>query len=413
MRMGTNVIGEIDQGGQPRCSVPAGDTGLDDMLQNAWRRRSFLKALAGLGIYGVVPACELEDKSRREPWEIPVASAINISGGGYRMASLSGPGGELWQHPTALRGHAVVVDPRGEDLILVARRPGNAIWIASKGASSWRQKRAALGRHYFGHGCFSADGRLLYLSENVFEDYNPALPVEKLLRESVVGVYDRDAGYEKISELPAHGIGSHELALMAGQDCLVVAHGGYYTHPDLPRQILNPGQEQPALVYLDQKRGTLLEKVQPFDPQMSVRHFDIALDGQVVVGLQYGGPMEAKVPLVMSHRRGEAIRYWEIPEALRSSLRQYTASVAIHAPSGRVAVSAPKGNAILFFESEGRFLHRHELSDAAGLDALSAGFVASSGSGRLELIDANTLEVAASADFEGVQWDNHLTVWRG
>src|SRR5262245_63766030 len=67
------------------------------------------------------------------------------------------------------RGHDIALRPGGDEWVAFARRPGRfgvavpvngraPIWIATQP-----------GRHFFGHGVFSADGRLLYATENDYE----------------------------------------------------------------------------------------------------------------------------------------------------------------------------------------------------------------------------------------------------
>ena len=67
------------------------------------------------------------------------------------------------------RGHDVALSPDGGEWVTFARRPGRfgvaipvgtrpPVWFASKSD-----------RHFFGHGVFSAAGRLLYATENDYE----------------------------------------------------------------------------------------------------------------------------------------------------------------------------------------------------------------------------------------------------
>ena len=84
------------------------------------------------------------------------------------------------------------------------------------------------GRHFFGHGAFSPDGRLLYATENDFDN-----------ARAVVGVYDVGSGFARIGEFGTQGVGAHELLLSPDGELLVVANGGIETHPDYGRAELN------------------------------------------------------------------------------------------------------------------------------------------------------------------------------
>lgn len=369
-----------------------------------WSRREWLAVVAS----GLPLACS--EKQLPFAWTTSVAGGVSKLGGGPGWLHCL-PSSSDWRFPLNMRGHGLAVDPRGQELVMVARRPGRSLWIRSVASGQVREVLAPANRHYLGHAVFDGDGRYLFVTENVFGPYDPLLPAEDLVREAVIGVYDREAGYARIREIPAHGVGSHELRWMPDGQTLVVANGGIYTHPELPRQAQNPDALAPSLVYVDAQSGELLERIKPGDPQLSFRHLAVSPDGIVVVAMQYQGDLKNTVPLILSHRRGQPAREWALPEELRRRMKQYTASVEIHAASRRVAVSAPKAGAVLLFDLDGQFLVAHELEDAAGLGVVEAGFVASSGTGWLELLRPQDLQRIAGRHFAGEAWDNHLIVW--
>jgi uncharacterized protein len=119
------------------------------------------------------------------------------------------------------RGHDVALSPDGGEWVAFARRPGRfgvaipvgtrpPVWFASKSD-----------RHFFGHGVFSAAGRLLYATEN---DYERAA--------GVIGVRDATDSYRQIGEFPAHGMEPHDIALLSEGRTMVIANGG---NPHPPR----------------------------------------------------------------------------------------------------------------------------------------------------------------------------------
>ncbi|MGB0057672.1 MAG: DUF1513 domain-containing protein, partial [Methyloceanibacter sp.] len=83
-------------------------------------------------------------------------------------------------------------------------------------------------RHFFGHGVFSADGRLLHTTEN---DYKNA--------QGIIGVRDATDGYKQIGEFSARGMEPHDVALLADGRTMVIANGGIRTHPDSGADELN------------------------------------------------------------------------------------------------------------------------------------------------------------------------------
>ena len=107
------------------------------------------------------------------------------------------------------------------------------------------------------------------------------------------------------------------------------------------------------------------------------------------------------------------MRVMDLPEEIYGRLKQYCGSACIDSSGRYGAISAPKGNRILFFDLAGRtYLGQVPVRDGCGLakSGATGGFYASSGSGRLYLLDALTLEKSRLGDFraEQLQWDNHL-----
>ncbi len=123
-------------------------------------------------------------------------------------------------------------------------------------------------RHFYGHGCFSADGALLFTTEN---DYDG--------RRGMIGVWDGADGFRRLGEFPSGGVGPHDIRRMPNGG-LVVANGGIETHPDTGRTRLNLPMMRPNLSYLSEQ-GTILEQVEP--PRdlsaNSIRHLAARMTG--------------------------------------------------------------------------------------------------------------------------------------
>lgn len=372
-------------------------------MKSTWSRREWLLVCGAATSWGCA------GDSGATPWETSVVSGASKLGQGPRWVHSNSP--TDWSASLPQRGHGLAVDPRRAHVVLVARRPGTFLWIRDVQRDEVQRVQCPQNRHYLGHAVFDAQGRYLYVTENVFGDYDPLAPVDTWMHESVIGVYDREQGYRRVREISAHGIGSHELRWMPDGRTLVVANGGIYTHPQEEREMLNPDALAPSLVYVDAQSGALLEKVLPADPKLSMRHLAVSPQGRVTVGLQYQGAKRDSVPLVVSHQRGQGLRTWEIPEPLRIRMTQYTASVETHPRFLTTTVSAPKAGALLLFDAQGHFVRAHELADAAGLGLHPDGFIASSGSGALELLSGDRLDRLSARRFSELAWDNHLAVW--
>ena len=143
--------------------------------------------------------------------------------------------------PLPDRGHAMAFHPTRPEMVVFARRPGRfAVIVNDEEGIALRRVDAADGRHFYGHGTFSPDGRILFATENDYES-----------GKGVVGLYDASDGYHRIGEYPSHGIGPHELILMPDGKTLAIANGGIRTHPDHGRAKLNLDTMAPSLVFTD------------------------------------------------------------------------------------------------------------------------------------------------------------------
>ena len=135
------------------------------------------------------------------------------------------------------RGHAAAAHPNRPEAIAFARRPGTfAIILDCLSGKPVNLVEAPPNRHFCRHGAYSADGELLFTTEN---DFSQSL--------GVVGVWDASKGYVRIGEMSSGGVGPHDMHLMADGQTLVVANGGIETHPDSGRTKLNLQTMRPNL----------------------------------------------------------------------------------------------------------------------------------------------------------------------
>ena len=360
-------------------------------------RRSFLLSLASSAAMLALPA-----GATAAPDAECFAAARRDDRGNF-SAALFTLDGDVRAVELPQRGHDITLKPDGREWVAFARRPGRfgvaipldarpPVWFAAKSD-----------RHFFGHGVFSGDGRLLYTTEN---DYGRAA--------GVIGVRDATAGYKQIGEFSAHGLEPHDIALLADGRTMVIANGGIQTHPDRGDDELNIPDMQPSLVYVDLATGDLLEeqRLAPALHQLSIRHLAIAAGGTVVFGCQYRGPEENAPALVGFHRRGETPVIVEAPAETQIGLRNYVGSVAADSAGVIVAASAPKGGLVAYWDVAGRrFLGVSNLNDGCGLAPThrSAHFLLTSGEGWLATADPDGDMARQSSGF---QWDNHAILVR-
>lgn len=361
------------------------------------RRRFLAMAAAGAALAGV-------RLSPARAGQGLFVSACTTAAGDHRFAGFTAAGAEAFEVALPERGHGAAPRPGRREIAAFARRPGRFLAIIDTGTGTLRRTvEAAEGRHFYGHGVYSADGGTLYCTENAFD----------AKASGVIGVYDVAAGYKRIGEMASGGIGPHDIRLMADGRSLVVANGGIETHPDMGRAKLNLGTMRPALTILDRETGDVLDQVAPPAEyhQNSIRHLALGADGLVVAALQYQGDPRSRPPLLLMHRRGEAPRWLSGPDDVRARMRNYCGSASIDASGSVAAVSHPRGGMVTFWSlAEPRFLWAAEAPDGCGVapDGRPGGFVITSGAGgALTAADGTTRSLAGSW-LGDRHWDNHL-----
>lgn len=334
------------------------------------------------------------------------ASAVRLPDGGFAVQLLSERGDALATYDLEDRGHDVALSPDGKLCVAFARRPGRFMLVFRRDGKGEPQLLwAPKDRHFFGHGVFSSDGRLLYATENAFTD-------EDEETHGVIGIYDVQNGFRRIGEHLSHGIGPHEILLMPDGATLVVANGGIMTHPDYRRVKLNLDDMKPNLAFVDAQSGDLLEKAElaPDLHQLSIRHMSIDGQRQVWFGCQHQGAVTEEVPLVGSYQRDGKVRFSSIPDSLASSLRNYVGSVMCNSEGSLVATSCPRAGRILYWEAKsGAFVGYSSVRDGCGVAAWGQGFAISNGAGAV-----GRVALPGEAEYEqmshqpGLSFDNHM-----
>lgn len=330
------------------------------------------------------------------------AAAYRDRDGGYGAASFDEAGARLSQVSLPSRGHGLAVDPARRRVIAFARRPGDfAVCWSNDNAFEPVWFSPPKGRHFYGHGIVSADGQLLYTSENDFET-----------GRGVIGIYDATKNFAPVGAFSTGGIGPHDLALMPDGKTLVVANGGILTHPDHGREMLNLDTMAPSLAYLDCRNGDVINQVKlaPDLHKLSIRHLAVNDHGQVVIGCQHNGGRNEQPDLVFTHRPGEVLQSLLLPEAATQSLRNYVSSVALDSSGRYAAITSSRGSAALVIDIEKRtVVRKHILGDVSGAAPSSKApgtFLVTTGDNTLVLLGSE--EQGTAIRTPGLSWDNHV-----
>jgi len=322
-------------------------------------------------------------------------SAAGLPDGGFALCGIGADMTLRFRIPLPARGHAAAAHPERPEAVAFARRPGTfAAVIDCAAGREAAMLSAPEGRHFYGHGAFSLDGRWLYTTENDFA-----------AARGVIGIWDADHGYARVGEFASGGTGPHEIRRIPGTDTLVVANGGIETHPASGRTKLNIAVMQPNLSYIDGGIVTETDRLAPEMHKGSIRHIDISHSGEVAFGLQWQGDEDGPA-LVGLHRRGAPLRLCSAPEANLRAMRNYAGSVAFAANQRHVAVTSPRGGLVQIYDAgEARYLRGETIADACGVASCRGGLLVASGTGDLWRV---AVGMARRAEHAALMWDNHL-----
>ena len=330
------------------------------------------------------------------------AAAYRADGGGFGAALFHQDG--TLKNTVALpdRGHGFAVDARRQRVVAFARRPGNfAFCLSQDNAQQPLWFSPPRGRHFYGHGIFSPDGRILYATENQIET-----------SDGIIGLYDATDGFKPLGAFQTGGIGPHDLAIMPDSRTLLVANGGIKTHPDFGREELNIETMRPSLTYLDTQTGEIRETVQLSKDlhKLSLRHLAVNEAGLAIIGCQHKGARNEQPDLVLTHRIGGEPRALALPGDAAQMLNNYVSAVAIDASGRYAAVTSSKGGVVLVIDLEQRRLvKKNQLADVSGIapaPALAGAFFVTAGTSAVGEFGLNEPGVATHQT--GMAWDNHV-----
>ena len=335
-----------------------------------WQRRAFLKA-AGAGFAASLLPQPAEALARAE---LLFASATQESPGRYGARVLTETGKLIANVDLPVRGHDVTYSAEAGRAVVFARRPGTFAVVFDPTGQAAPQTIASIeGRHFFGHGVFSPDGKLLYATENDFDN-----------GRGVLGIYDVAGGYNRIGEFQTYGVGPHEVILLPNGKTFAIANGGIETHPDYGRAELNLETMDPSLSFVDARDGTLVGQLRLASDlhQLSIRHMVVDASGRIWFGCQFRGH-EGMPQLVGYATLDGDIRLIELPEAALASLGNYVGGLAIASDLETVAVSSPVSGTILCIDAKSALpVLQIALRSTCGVATDATGFIATNGLGQ-------------------------------
>lgn len=365
------------------------------------QRRDFLKFSASLLATG------LSHQALANPADSFRVYSASDSGQRLNRLSIWESASNTAQHyPIPFRAHDILPFADQQRVLAFGRRPEmQCVLVDTTGNADGRLIDAAEGRHFYGHGCFSADNSTLFTTENEYDE-----------ARGVIGIRDA-ASLEIIGEYDTYGVGPHDIHLMPDGKTLVVANGGIETHPDYGRRKLNIETMQPSLVYIDVASGKKLDEFRLSDHKLSIRHLVVSKRGDVGIATQYQGDTYREQPhtLVAWQPYGKALQEIAIPAPLTQSIRGYMADIAFDEQNQVLAVTAPRGNRLTLWDIEAsKLVQEVELSEPSGVQYLAGKqqFIVSGAKGDLTAVQLRHGRVTTQTLFTDADtaWDNHLVI---
>ncbi len=321
--------------------------------------------------------------------------AVRVGADEFQLCGLSHAGEITFQIPLPTRGHAAAAHPWRSDAVAFARRPGLfGLVIDCVTGAVLRRLKAPKGRHFYGHGAFTADGSVLLTTENDYET-----------GAGRIGLLAAEDSYRRIGEIASGGIGPHEIIRLPDGG-FAVANGGIRTHPATGRQKLNLDEMRPNLAYLSERLeiADVIEIDQDLR-QNSIRHLAVDGRGRVAIAMQWQGDLFEIPPLLALHDRNSQLTYCTAPLGLQQKMKGYAGSVAFGGLGDLIGVTSPRGDAIQLFDASGGFLKQMTAFDVCGLAPSDNGLIATSGEGKVLAISGDSMVERTAMN---VAWDNHL-----
>lgn len=348
------------------------------------RRRNFLASLLAAS---TVPQLGWADAGS------PAYLAAAQTPEGFRLHGLATAGDSLFALPLPARGHAATAHPTRPHAVAFARRPGRfALVIDCARGVEIARLTPPEGRQFNGHGAYSADGSVLYTSEQLAETSAGRL-----------GLWD-SATYARLGEIPTHGIGPHDVKRLPMSDDLLVANGGIATDPT-DRSKLNLATMRPNLARVSPEGALRALAEPPADlHQNSTRHLALLSDGRAACAMQWeGDPAEA--PALLALWQEDRLVLCDPPLEESLAMTNYAGSIAYSPATREIALTSPKGGVVQVFDAAGRFRATHRRADACGVAAAPDGFTVTDGNGTISHLTPDGLQPRSSLP---LQWDNHL-----
>ena len=348
-------------------------------------RRSFLAGAGAAWASALLPSSAVALAKD----DMLFASAFMAKDETYGFALTNAAGDIITKQKLPDRGHSFAAGGPDGKAVIFARRPGTfALAFDPKMGSEPLLFSSPEDSHFYGHGLFSPDGKLLYATENAFKS-----------GDGIIGIYDVAADFKRIGAFASGGIDPHDMVLMADGKTLCVANGGILTHPDSGRQKLNLDTMKSVISFIDLKSGTLLEshELPAYLQRLSLRHMAADTAGAIWIGGQYEGDAANRPPLIARVGLGQNLIMPEFTPDITNAFSNYVGSVSASADGTRIAFTSPVGGTMLIIDATTAApIETKTIAKVCGIVASGTDFLISTETGLL------------GGQQHEEHWDNHI-----
>lgn len=228
--------------------------------------------------------------------------------------------------------HGVIKNPNANHKILVFEKKGEGgAEIDLKDNKLTTRIKPSKGCAFYGHGAYSADGKLVYATEYDEQTYVGKMTVRDADDFSVVG------------EFPTHGEWPHDCQFIDEGKTVAVTNGGGNIE----------GGAVPNVSYIEVSTGELIEKIEFNSELINAGHLIISPNGDLGVGhaMREGlDTREAMGALSLRPKDGK-FKTMVTPAAVTGAMKGETLSLCLNTAKKTIAATNPYGrpNGIVTF----------------------------------------------------------------
>ena len=253
--------------------------------------------------------------------------------------------------------------------------------------------------HFYGHGTFSSDGKVLFSTENDYEGEHGKITM-------------RDArSLELIGEFPSFGVDPHEMIFLPDGHTVAIANGGLKTDPRVDKGEVALGPVQSSLVFVDIATRALVKKIEIDNTMLSFRHLSLLPGDEVAVAIQDKGFGSGPGSLLYKSVDQEKVAAFEFPNDLRAKAKHHSLSVAT-IDNEVVVLTSPNGNLVTLWDAEsGRMLAEQTVPRASGVAVTGADEITvTSHTGSAFILEARSLKILREIPpiEPELNWGSHL-----